>query len=45
MNALTPLNKCTNNLEDLICIGAIFGAAGLRGAVRLKVFTEDIKSI
>ncbi len=45
MNALTPLNKNINNREDLICIGAIFGAAGLRGAVRLKVFTEDIKSI
>ncbi len=31
--------------EHMICLGAIFGSAGIKGAVRLKVFTEDIKSI
>ena len=31
--------------EHLICLGAIFGSAGVKGAVRLKVFTEDIRSI
>ncbi|MCC3861965.1 ribosome maturation factor RimM [Pseudemcibacter aquimaris] len=31
--------------EDLICLGAVFGASGIRGAVRLKVFTEDLKAI
>tara|TARA_R110002096_G_scaffold436096_2_gene667434 strand:+ start:11024 stop:11614 length:591 start_codon:yes stop_codon:yes gene_type:complete len=45
MNALAPSHKNTDDRDDLICIGAIFGAAGVRGAVRLKVFTEDLKSI
>lgn len=31
--------------EDLVCLGAVFGASGIRGAVRLKVFTEDLNAI
>ena len=40
-------NALKSTLDDpnLVCLGAIFGAVGVRGAVRLKVFTEDIKSI
>ena len=37
--------KSTIDDPSLVCLGAIFGAVGVRGAVRLKVFTEDIKSI
>lgn len=33
------------NREGMICLGAVFGASGLRGALRLKVFTEDINAI
>ena len=29
----------------MVCLGAVFGAAGVRGAVRLKVFTEQLNSI
>jgi len=45
MNVTASSHKNTDDRDDLICIGAIFGAAGVKGAVRLKVFTEDIKSI
>lgn len=45
MNAPSPSHKSSNARDDLICVGAVFGAAGVRGAVRLKVFTEDLKSI
>ena len=31
--------------EGMICLGAVFGASGVRGAVRLKVFTEDLNAI
>lgn len=43
MNAAAPKQSGTD--EHLICLGAIFGSAGVKGAVRLKVFTEDIRSI
>lgn len=48
MNAFSSHKSAINLAQEdanLICIGAVFGAAGVRGAVRLKVFTEDIKSI
>lgn len=45
MNALTRKNTPTNDRENMVCIGAVFGAAGVRGAVRVKVFTEKAKSI
>jgi 16S rRNA processing protein RimM len=48
MNTLAQHNAVLNNAEEdtnLLCIAAVFGAAGVRGAVRLKVFTTDIKSI
>lgn len=31
--------------EGMICLAAVFGASGVRGAVRLKVFTEDLNAI
>lgn len=31
--------------EGMICLGAVFGASGVRGALRLKVFTEDLNAI
>lgn len=31
--------------EGMVCLGAVFGASGVRGAVRLKVFTEDLNAI
>lgn len=31
--------------EDMICLGAVFGPSGVRGAVRLKVFTENIDAV
>lgn len=45
MNALAQKHKPSTAREDMICLGAVFGAAGVQGAVRLKVFTEDLKSI
>ncbi|MBT5186779.1 MAG: 16S rRNA processing protein RimM [Kordiimonadaceae bacterium] len=42
-------NKASHNADksesDMVCLGAVFGAAGVRGAVRLKVFTEQLNSI
>ncbi len=38
-------SKQSGSDEHLICLGAIFGSAGVKGAVRLKVFTEDLRSI
>ncbi|WP_438993059.1 ribosome maturation factor RimM [Pseudemcibacter sp.] len=29
----------------MICLAAVFGVSGVRGAVRLKVFTEDLNAI
>lgn len=31
--------------EGMICLGAVFGASGVRGAVRIKIFTEDLNAI
>jgi 16S rRNA processing protein RimM len=31
--------------EDMICLGAVFGVSGVHGAVRLKVFTENINAV
>lgn len=31
--------------DDMICLGAVFGPSGVRGAVRLKVFTENIDAV
>lgn len=31
--------------DGMICLGAVSGASGVRGAVRLKVFTEDLAAI
>ncbi len=31
--------------RGMICLAAVFGASGVRGAVRLKVFTEDLNAI
>ena len=45
MNALTRQNTSGDDRENMVCIGAVFGAAGVRGAVRVKVFTERAKSI
>lgn len=45
MNAFARKQNVNKAREDMICLGAVFGAAGVRGAVRIKVFTEDIKSI
>lgn len=45
MNAFARKQNAFKAREDMICLGAVFGAAGVRGAVRIKVFTEDIKSI
>jgi len=38
-------DKASINHTDMVCLGAVFGAAGVRGAVRLKVFTEQLNSI
>ena len=45
MNAMAQKHNSPTTRADMICLGAVFGAAGVKGAVRLKVFTEDIKSI
>ncbi|HPF46955.1 MAG: 16S rRNA processing protein RimM [Alphaproteobacteria bacterium] len=45
MTALAENHSLSDKRTDMICIGAIFGAAGIHGAVRIKVFTEDMKSI
>ncbi len=45
MNAVSSQIKGSEKHNEMICIGVVFGAAGVRGAVRLKVFTEDIRSI
>lgn len=44
MNASASQHSGSDH-QKLVCIGAIFGSAGVKGAVRLKVFTEDIKSV
>ncbi|MDG1438604.1 MAG: ribosome maturation factor RimM, partial [Emcibacteraceae bacterium] len=31
--------------DGMICLGAVFGPSGVRGAVRLKVFTENIDAV
>lgn len=31
--------------NEMVCLGVIFGAAGVKGAVRIKVFTEDLNSV
>lgn len=31
--------------DDMVCLGAVFGVSGVRGAVRLKVFTENIDAV
>lgn len=45
MTAFAQKQNVSKVGEDMVCLGAVFGAAGVRGAVRIKVFTEDIKSI
>lgn len=43
MNVASKHTEDPNN--EMICLGVIFGAAGVKGAVRIKVFTEDLKSV
>jgi 16S rRNA processing protein RimM len=45
MNALVQKHSSSTAREDMVCLGAVFGAAGVKGALRLKVFTENLKSI
>lgn len=45
MNAVAQKHSSSGTREDMVCLGAVFGAAGVQGALRLKVFTEDLKSI
>ncbi len=45
MNAAASQYSSNDNTRDMVCLGVIFGAAGVRGAVRLKTFTEEIKSV
>jgi 16S rRNA processing protein RimM len=44
MKAAAPKHSSAEQ-KHLICLGAIFGSAGIKGAVRVKVFAQDIKSI
>lgn len=37
--------KMVEDDPNMVCLGAVFGAAGVRGAVRIKVFTEEVNSI
>ncbi len=43
--ARKAINKRMTSVSDLICIGAIAGAFGVRGEVRVKSFTSDPASI
>lgn len=45
MNTALHKQSSPNDRADMVCLGVIFGAAGVQGAVRLKAFTENIKSI
>ncbi len=38
-------NKESDAMNDLVCVGAIAGAYGVRGEVRLKSFTADAEAI
>lgn len=38
-------NETAANDSNMICLGVVFGAVGIRGAVRIKVYTEEVNSI
>lgn len=42
---IKPLGVASDNRPDMVCVGVVVGAMGVRGAVRLKPFTANVSSI